>query len=612
MGQNPATSLNGGLQRRALAKLDWLVVKDNFETETAAFWYAAPEVRNGEMRAEDIQTEVFLFPSAQIAEMEGTFTNTQRWVQWHDKAADPPGDCRSDAWFTHQLALRLKKLYADSDLPRDQGFKALIWDFDYAEGEYPADTRIQASRTPTRSSRRSTATTRDDPATAPAQLRRAQGRRLDHCAPPGSTAASTRARKRTAPRTARPTPTTARAATSAGPMPGPRTAASSTTAPRPAPTGSPGASARSGSGGMARSGPATTCPTSRQAKAPDTPADPNGIGLDAHSGTDPFIMKADGRGWLYAPTGLVDGPLPTHYEALESPIQNPLYGQQINPVLKYWDVPGNAAGRASATRASPIVITTYRLTEHHLSGVMSRWLPWLAELQPELFVEMSPELAGEKGISNLDWVAVTHRARHDPRQGAGHAPDAPAHGRWQVDPPGRDALALGLHGGRDRRRGQRPDRAGRRPERIDPRRQVLHVQRRESIGGHHGRSNGLLHRHYRLHRLQGVRGCLQGVEPAAGHQRRGEHAQRRQLRQHPHASTASTGGTCNSSSSSTRRAPDGALAADERCLQALRPARAAWKCARPARSSAPSSTRWSSNPMCATAAATASARAPSG
>ena len=55
------------------------------------------------------------------------------------------------------------------------------------------------------------------------------------------------------------------------------------------------------------------------------------------------------------------------------------------------------------------MITTYRLTEHYLSGAMSRWLPWLAELQPEVFVEISPELADEKGIRNLDWVRV-HRS----------------------------------------------------------------------------------------------------------------------------------------------------------------------------------------------------------
>ncbi len=94
MGQNPAVGgQNARFQRAALAKLDWLVVKDNFETETAAFWYKAPEVADGSIRTEDIQTEVFFFPSAQVAEMDGTFTNTQRLIKFHHKAVDPPGDC---------------------------------------------------------------------------------------------------------------------------------------------------------------------------------------------------------------------------------------------------------------------------------------------------------------------------------------------------------------------------------------------------------------------------------------------------------------------------------------------------------------------------------------
>src|SRR4051794_6610622 len=71
VGQNPATSINSRLQRTALAQLEWLVVKGNFETETAAFWYAAPEVKSGKLKPEEIKTEVFLFPSAQVGEMAG-------------------------------------------------------------------------------------------------------------------------------------------------------------------------------------------------------------------------------------------------------------------------------------------------------------------------------------------------------------------------------------------------------------------------------------------------------------------------------------------------------------------------------------------------------------
>ncbi|HMA34219.1 MAG TPA: formate dehydrogenase subunit alpha, partial [Chloroflexia bacterium] len=142
------------------------------------------------------------------------------------------------------------------------------------------------------------------------------------------------------------------------------------------------------------------------AKAPDTPPDPQGTGIDAHSGADPFIMMADGKGWLYVPSGLKDGPLPTHYEPEEAPVSNGLYGQQTNPVGKVWRR-GRQRLIALGDARFPFVITTYRLTEHHTAGGMSRWLPWLAELQPQGFVEISPALAQEKAIANGDWVVVS-------------------------------------------------------------------------------------------------------------------------------------------------------------------------------------------------------------
>src|SRR2546421_662119 len=130
VGQNPATSLNGAATRLAMRQLDWLVVKDNWLTETATHWYLGPEVKSGEVKIADIKTEIFFFPSTQIAEYDGSFTNTQRMLQWHHKASDAPGDCRTDTWFYHNLAKRMKKLYAGSKLPRDQGWSNVTWDFD--------------------------------------------------------------------------------------------------------------------------------------------------------------------------------------------------------------------------------------------------------------------------------------------------------------------------------------------------------------------------------------------------------------------------------------------------------------------------------------------------
>ena len=95
MGQNPAVGgQNASFQRQALAKLDWMVVRDLYETETASFWKDSPEVKSGKLKPKEIKTEVFFLPAAAVAEMDGSFTNTQRLVQWHEKAVDPWGSAR--------------------------------------------------------------------------------------------------------------------------------------------------------------------------------------------------------------------------------------------------------------------------------------------------------------------------------------------------------------------------------------------------------------------------------------------------------------------------------------------------------------------------------------
>jgi formate dehydrogenase major subunit len=117
-------------------------------------------------------------------------------------------------------------------------------------------------------------------------------------------------------------------------------------------------------------------------------------------------MKPDGLGWLYAPAGLKDGPLPVHYEPLESPVGNLLYPEQTsNPTVRTFEGPLNNVARAP-TSDFPVVATTFRLTEHYLSGPMSRFNSWLSELQPEMFVELSPELAAERGIVHGGWLTV--------------------------------------------------------------------------------------------------------------------------------------------------------------------------------------------------------------
>jgi formate dehydrogenase major subunit len=406
VGQNPATSLNAKMERAALRKLEWLVVKDNWLHETAHFWKTAPEIVNGEVHTADIKTEVFFFPAAQVAETEGTFTNTQRMLQTHFKAAEPPGDCRTDVWFTYQLGKRLKKMYADSQAPRDQGFKNLTFEYEH---EDPKERAI-GEPSPTKVLKELNGYYTADPA------KHVSG--FAALADDGSTTCASWIYS------------------GVFPAPDKNLAASK----QPDPPGQPGAHLHWGFAWPANrrlmynrasadpdgkpwserkkwvwwDGAKWTgldVPDFAVTKAPSAKAQPGGIGLDALSGTDPFIMKPDGVGWLYVPTGLVDGPLPTQYEPAESPLRNPLYKQQSSPVLKYWKDPANPLATVGDPKF-PYVMTTYRLTEHYLAGAMSRWLPWLAELQPEVFVEISPELAREKAIANLDWVRISSPRGH--------------------------------------------------------------------------------------------------------------------------------------------------------------------------------------------------------
>jgi formate dehydrogenase major subunit len=401
VGQNPATSLNAKLERAAMRKLDWLVVKDNWLHETANYWKTAPEVKNGEVHPQDIKTEVFFFPAAQVAETEGTFTNTQRMLQSHFKAAQAPGDCRTDVWFTYQLGKRLKKLYADSQAPRDQGFRNLTFDY---ENDDPGERQI-GEPDAKKLLKEMNGYFSDDP-----------GKHLPGFAAlsdDGSTTCASWIYSGVFP-----APDNNRAASKTPDAPGQRGAHLNWGYSWPAnrrllynrasadPSGKPWSERKKWIWWDGAKWTGYDVPDFAVTKAPTAQPKPGAIGLDALSGTDAFIMKADGVAWLYVPSGLVDGPLPTQYEPAESPVRNPLYKQQSSPVLKYWKDAGNPLVTAPDPKF-PYVMTTYRLTEHYLSGAMSRWLPWLSELQPELFVEISPELAQEKGIANLDWVRVS-------------------------------------------------------------------------------------------------------------------------------------------------------------------------------------------------------------
>src|SRR5579883_90906 len=395
LGQNPAVGTQDAhLVRMGLAQLDWMVLRDVFEIETAAFWRNSPEVQRGELKTSEIKTEVFMLPAAVCAEKEGSFTNTMRLVQWHDKAVDPPGDARSESWFLYHLGRRLKELYAGSTLERDRGFQALTWDYSTTgrlqepvmeevmrevNGWTVADKKLVPGF----------ADLKDDGSTAcgcwiyagiyPEEGRnRARSRKGDDWVSLDwgfSWPANRRILYNRA---------------SADP------------------SGRPWSERKKyvWFDEAEKKWTGYDVPDFPVTKAPDTPANPDGLALDAHSGSDPFIMMPEGRAWLFVPAGMRDGPLPVHYEPVESPVENPLYKQQVNPVAKMWPRPDNQLIE-HGDKEYPYAITTYRLTEHHTAGGMTRFLPWLAELQPEGFVEISTELAGQLGIANGDRVVVS-------------------------------------------------------------------------------------------------------------------------------------------------------------------------------------------------------------
>src|SRR5919199_1981440 len=130
VGQNPAVgSANSKLIRQALSKLEWLVVRDLQEVESAAFWHDSPEIDSGETRPEEIGTEVFFLPAAAHVEKDGCFTNTQRLLQWHHKAVEPEGDCRSELHWIYHLGRAIRAKLEGSEDPRDRPIRDLAWDY---------------------------------------------------------------------------------------------------------------------------------------------------------------------------------------------------------------------------------------------------------------------------------------------------------------------------------------------------------------------------------------------------------------------------------------------------------------------------------------------------
>lgn len=401
IGQNPAVdSPNAKLARAAIRNLDWLVVQDLFETETSVCW------KEPGIDPKTVKTEVFLLPGAPSSEKDGSLTNTMRLIQWHVRAVEPPGDARSDAAFLYDLGLRLKALYKGSKAKKDRPILDLVWDYQhdpkdrkrepkmelvlkevngYATKDIEKDGQIilkKGQPVP------GFAALRDDGSTAcgnwiysgvyPEEgknlaLRRekaAPGDYLNH-----SWGFSWPANRRILYNRA--------SADAQGKPWSEKTKVIWWDKAQKKWTG-------------------IDVPDFKADLPPDAEKFKEGP-FKGLGGQDAFIMRADGKGGLFA--AIVDGPFPEHYEPVESPTKNLLSRVQYNPVCKIWDVGEMTPLAKVGDPKYPIVLTTYRLTEHHAAGT-SRHVPWLSELFYSHFAEISPELAAEKGIKNGDMITV--------------------------------------------------------------------------------------------------------------------------------------------------------------------------------------------------------------
>jgi formate dehydrogenase major subunit len=398
-GQNPAVgSANSRMQRLGMSKLDWLVVRDFSLIESATWWKDGPEILSGEWRTEDLATEVFFLPAAAHTEKDGTFTNTQRMVQWHHKAVEPRDEQRSDLWFTFQLGRRLRERLAGSAEERDRPLLELTWDYP-TEGPF------------------------DEPS-ATAVLAEVSGWNADgtllgsytELKPDGSTSCGCwiycGSYADGVNQTARRKPAREQSwigAEWAWAWPANRRILYNRASADP--EGRPWSERKAlvWWDEDASKWTGHDVPDFQADKPPSYRPPPDAKGPDAIAGHEPFIMQADGRGWLYAPAGVAEGPLPTHYEPQDSPVRNLLHTHQRNPARETYVHENNRyhpGPDEPGAGVFPFVLTTYRLTEHFTAGGMSRWTPYLAELQPELFCEVSPELAGERRLVHGGWATI--------------------------------------------------------------------------------------------------------------------------------------------------------------------------------------------------------------
>lgn len=383
-GQNPACSgANSNKVRQSLAKLDWLVNVNIFDNETGSFW------KGPGMDPKKIKTEVFMLPCAASVEKEGSITNSSRLAQWRYKSVDAPGQAKPDGDIAVELMAKLRDLYKKGGKFPDPVLK-LKWDYTDEKGHFD----------PHRVAKQINGYFLKDMEVMGKQFKKGD---LVPAFPflqaDGSTSCGNWVY--------------CASYTNDGNMMARRE--------KDDPTGlglfakwawcwpvnrrvlyNRASTDRNGQPWNPKRALLQWKEGKWVGDVPDGPAPPLS---DEKAGKLPFIMTAEGFGRLFGP-GLADGPFPEHYEPLECPIPNNLMsGQYINPTIKIFK--GDMDVHLTCDPRFPFVGTTYRVTEHWQTGCMTRWQPWLVEAEPQMFVELSEELAELRGIKNGDKVKVS-------------------------------------------------------------------------------------------------------------------------------------------------------------------------------------------------------------
>jgi len=370
-------------QRGSLSKLKWLVSVDIFENETASFW-KAPGVNPVE-----IDTEVFILPASASYEREGEKANSGRWIQWHWKAQDPPGNVKADLWIVNELFKKLQALYRAEGGTVPEQITMMNWDYDGPDGQVDivkVCREINGYRVNDGALVTNFVGLQDDGSTACGNWlysgyynnydNPATKRRVKETEGIGSNLNWSFA-----------WPLNRRIVYNRGSCD---------------PEGKP----------WNPDAPVIWWDEAQQRWVGDDIPDIPGTWTLEQSTENPFIMLPEGRGRLFAAhigypfLEVGDGPFPVHYEPAESLVPNLLYaGATYNPISqRFYE---NHTVKTEEARARyPYIITTYRLAEHYQTGIMTRNMPWLNEMMPEIFVEISEELAAELGIKNGDLVIL--------------------------------------------------------------------------------------------------------------------------------------------------------------------------------------------------------------